>query len=108
MENGAPPGAKIDRRIEADPISINGQSIQPVARLVGWASTGDGQHSPFAGRVGRLMPLEVRINDGEGERIIPFDDPLQEPLRGIFGVAAAVSTVCILIMLVAKIVTIRQ
>jgi hypothetical protein len=106
MENGAPSGAKVDRRIEAEPIEINGWRIQLVARLVGWEVDGGSESSPFMSRVGRLMPAEVLIDSGEGQQeVISIEDPLQEPIRGILAVSAIVSVVCVLVMLATQIFT---
>lgn len=108
MGNKAPSGVKIDKRIEAEPILVGKQRIQPVARIVGWEMDGDEQTGPFTSRVGRVTPVEVRVDNGESQTVIPIDDPLQEPLRGILATSAAVSAICILIMLVAKIAIRRK
>ncbi len=109
MGNGAPSGAKVDRRIEAEPVEIGGWRILPVARLVGWELDGDPETSPFMSRVGRLTPVEVQIYSGEEQQeVISIEDPLQEPIRGILAASAVVSVVCMLIMLASQIVTRRK
>ena len=106
MGSKAPSGAKVDRLIEGDPVFVAGRRIQPVARLLGWEMDGEQQAGSFVSRVGRLTPLEVRIdNDDEqgGEQeVLSIEDPLQEPLRGILAAGAMVSAVCIGIMLAAQ------
>lgn len=109
MGNAAPSGAKVDRRIEAEPIEIGGKRIQPVARLVGWELDADPETSPFMSRMGRLTPLEVLIYSGEEQQeVISIEDPLQEPIRGILAASAVVSVICMLIMLASKIVIRRK
>lgn len=108
MGNETPMGQKIDRLIEADPIVVGERSIQPVARLIGWETEGDAEPGSYVGKVGRLTPLEVRIDDGESQDTVEIDDPMVEPLRGILMVGAAVSLVCTLIMLVVNVATIRK
>lgn len=112
MGNEAPSGAKVDRRIEAEPLFVGGRRIQPVARLVGWEMDGEEQAGPFMSRVGRLTPLEVRIDNAEvqggEEEVLSIDDPLQEPIRGILALCAVVSAVCILIMLAAQVAAVRK
>ncbi len=104
MEDGAPPGAKFDRRIEAEPIEIDGRRIQPIARIVGWEMDGGPESGPFMSRVGRLTPVEVRIDSGgTRQEVISIEDPLQEPLRDIMKVCAMLSAACMLIMLAIQI-----
>ena len=108
MGNGASSGAKVDRRIEAEPVLVAGRRIQPVVRLAGWEMDGDEQTGPFVSSVGRLTPLEVRIESGEEQEVLSIEDPLQEPIRGILTVGVVVSAVCILIMLAAQVVARRK
>ena len=110
MGNEAPTGDKVDRRIEAEPVIRSGWRVQPVARLIGWESDGAEQLGPFMSRVGRLTPLEIQVDgDSDAEQeIITIEDPGQEPLRGIFMAGAAVSVICLLIMLAARVATLRR
>ena len=108
MGNEKQMGQKIDRLIEAEPIVIGDRSIQPVAKLIGWETEGDAESGSYVGKVGRLTPLEVRIDDGESQDVIEIDDPLVEPLRGILMAGAAVTAVCMLIMLVANVAALRK
>lgn len=112
MGNSAPSGARVDKKIEAEPILIGGRRIQPVARLVGWEMDGNEAAGPFVSRVGRLTPLAVKIdsaeNYGEEPVVISIEDPLQEPIRGILTVCALVSGICIAVMLAARVVAGRK
>ncbi len=113
MGKSASAGVKIDRYIEAEPVIVAGKRIQPVARIVGWEMDSDEESSPFISRVGRVTPVEVRVDDsggddGESQAIIAIDDPSQEPIRGILAASAALSAVCILIMLIARVAIRRK
>ena len=83
-------------------------SVQPAARFVGWESTAKTGTSPAVGAVGRLTPLEIRIDNGEEQTILQIEDPLLQPIRGILAVSLAVSVACILITLAAQIVASRK
>ncbi len=108
MKNQAPAGAKVDRRIEAEPLFVAGKRIQPIARLQGWAIEGRQSGGSFFSSGGRLTPEEIRIDTGATQEIISIGDPLQEPIRAMVAAGAIVSAVCILIMLAARVVTLRK
>jgi len=104
MGKEAPSGVKVDRRIETEPIVVGGRRIQGVARLVGLEFGDEKPSGSYMGRMGRLTPLEVRIDNGDAQEILSFEDPMQEPIRGILTFSIAVSAACVLIMLATKIV----
>ena len=108
MKNQAPSGAKVDRRIEAEPFFVAGRRIQPIARLQGWALEGEEQGGSFVSQGGRLTPEEIQVTTGDVEEIVSIDDPLQEPIRAMAAAAAVVSVVCVMIMLAARVVTLRK
>ncbi len=99
---------RVDRRIEAEPLVVGGRRIQPVARLQGWALEGEEQGGSFVSRGGRLTPEEIQVTTGDVEEIVAIDDPLQEPIRAMAAAAALVSVVCVMIMLAARVVTLRK
>ena len=108
MKNQAPSGAKVDRRIKAEPLFVAGRRIQPIARLQGWALEGEEQGGSFVSRGGRLTPAEIQVTTGDVDEIVAIDDPLQEPIRAMVAAAAVISAVCLVIMLVARVVTLRK
>ncbi len=99
---------KIDRLLEMEPVTVGDRRIQPVARLAGWQFTGDKEHASFAGMVGRLTPMEVRMRTSEEETVIPVGDPDKDPLRSMAVTGVVLSIVCTLIMLAARIIARRQ
>lgn len=101
MGNGKAPWAKINRRLEGEPIPVGDRIVQPVGRLIGkQISAGDG-HGGFAGVKAQLHPLEIVVREDDEEYTVPMVDPQQDPLRGILMVGVAVCMGCMLIMLMA-------
>lgn len=108
MRDVKPGKTKSDKILEMEPVTVGERSIQPVARARGWQFAGNEESASFAGAVGRLTPVEVRVRTGEEETVIPVADPDQEPLRNMAVTGVVLSIVCTLIMLAVRISARRQ
>ena len=81
--------------LQATPVEIAGNVLQPVVRLQKWQVLGDAGHVAFV----RLSPHAVHVQAGDKRYVVPIHDPTQATLQMFFYWGAAISGVCLLIML---------
>lgn len=86
---------KIDRQLIGEPITIDGRTIQPVARVTGWQVGSNNKMSKGGGWWLRLTPVEVIVDEGEAKTYqVPLKDGTRAALRGIFFTALMVAAGC--------------
>jgi uncharacterized spore protein YtfJ len=86
---------KIDRLLTGEPLPIGNRTLQPVARLSGWAG---GQGSPQGGGGGgwvQLRPVEVIVRAADGaESRVPVVNANAQATRGMVMAGLAVAGIC--------------
>lgn len=95
---------KIARQLIGEPITIDGRTIQPVARVTGWHVGPNNRMSSGGGWWLRLTPIEVIVDEGEAKTYqVPLKDGTRAALLGIFFTAFLVAAGCwFLIILLRK------
>lgn len=92
---------KLDQVLTGEPRPIGDRTIQPVARLRGWAG---GQSGPQGGGGGgwvQVRPVEVIVREANGaENRVPVVDVNAQATRGIVTAGLAVAGVCVAIMMI--------
>jgi hypothetical protein len=101
MGDDSAPESGIDRRLEAEPITVGERSVQPVARLTGRRFGSGNEHGSFSAAAVQLKPLEIVVREGEEEYTIPIVEPQREPLRALLITGIAVAAGCVLVMIAA-------
>ncbi len=92
---------RIDRILVADPVTIGGRTLQPVARAGGWAGGGEGQQGRGFGGWLRIQPLEVRVSEpGRDDYTVSVLDPTRDAIRRMALAALFVAAVSALLLLV--------
>lgn len=90
---------KIARQLVGEPITIDGRTIQPVARVTGWHVGANNRLSKGGGWWLRLRPVEVIVGEGEAKTYhLPLKDGTKAALLGIFFTAFLVATGCWLLI----------
>lgn len=86
---------KIARQLIGEPITIDGRTVQPVARVTGWyVGSGNGMRNGGGGWL-RVTPVEVIVAEGEAQTYhLPLKDGTRAALRGIFFAAFLVAAGC--------------
>jgi uncharacterized spore protein YtfJ len=98
---------RIDRELIGEPITVGGRTIQPVARLSGWAggTNGDAMRGVGGGAWLKVRPVEVIVREQDGsESRVPIVDPAAVALRGIVTSALVVAGVCTAVIAVRALV----
>lgn len=95
---------KIARQLIGEPITIDGRTIQPVARVTGWHVGPNNRMSNRGGWWLRLTPVEVIVDEGEAKTYqVPLKGGTRAALLGIFFAALLVAAGCwFLILLLRK------
>ena len=92
---------RIDRMLMASPVTIGGHTLQPVARVGGWAGRGEGEQGRGFGALLRIQPLEVRVSEpGRDDYIVSISDPTRDAMRRMALAALFVAAVSALLLLV--------
>lgn len=102
MGEDSAPGSGIDRRIEAEPITVGERTVQPVARLTGKRFGTGNEQGSFSAMAAQLKPLEIVVRQGEEEHTIPIVEEQREPLRALLITAGAVAAACLIVMFVVR------
>jgi hypothetical protein len=86
---------RIEWELVGEPILAEGHTIQPVARLSGWAGGNIGEKGGGAGAWVRVRPVEVVVREADGtESRVPIVDAEQVAIRGMVVPALAVAGIC--------------
>lgn len=89
---------RIDRELVGEVMPIGDRTIQPVARLRGWAGGNGGPQGGGGGWV-QVRPVEVIVREADGaESRVPVVDANAQATRGIVVAGLAVAGVCAAIM----------
>ena len=87
---------RIDRELMGEPITVGERTIQPVARLRGWAGGADGAQGGGGAAWLSVRPVEVIVREADGsENRVPITDPAAMAVRGVVMPALAVAGVCL-------------
>ncbi len=109
MADSASKKQKLDQRIEYDPLTVDGVTVRPVARLKGTRFTKAAEHAVGAGVVGTLQPEELIVDKGNKEYKISLRKSTGSKVRStiIGGAAIALISIalCVLSSRVYKTVT---
>ena len=90
---------RIDRELVGEVMPIGDRTIQPVARLSGWACGNSGPHGGGGGGWVQVRPVEVFVREADGaESRVPVVDANAQAIRGIAAAGLAVAGVCAAIM----------
>lgn len=95
---------KIARQLIGEPITIDGRTIQPVARVTGWHVGPNNRMSKGGGWWLRLTPIEIIVGEDEAKTYhLPLKDSTRAALLGIFFAALLMAAGCwFLILLLRK------
>ena len=86
---------RLDWELVGEPILAGGRTIQPVARLSGWAGGNMSEQGGGAGAWVRVRPVEVVVREADGtESRVPIVDAEQAAIRGMVVPALAVAGIC--------------
>jgi hypothetical protein len=86
---------RLDWELVGEPIAAGGRTIQPVARLSGWAGGHMSEQGGGAGAWVRVRPVEVVVREADGtESRVPIVDAEQAAIRGMVVPALAVAGIC--------------
>ncbi len=90
---------RIDRELVGEVMPISDRTIQPVARLRGWAGGNGGPHGDGGGGWVQVRPVEVIVREADGaESRVPVVDANVQAIRGIAVAGLVVAGVCAAIM----------
>jgi len=94
---------RIDRELIGEPLAVGDRTIQPVARLRGWAGGQDSPHSGGGGGWLQVRPVEVIVREADGaESRVPIVNPAAPALRGIVQAGLVVAGICAAIISLRK------
>ena len=86
---------RLDWELVGEPILAEGRTIQPVARLSGWAGGNIGEKGGGAGAWVRVRPVEVVVREADGtESRVPIVDAGEAAVRGMAMQGLAVAGIC--------------
>jgi len=92
---------RIDREMVGQPRPIGDRTIQPVARLRGWAGGQDGPQGGGGGGWVQVQPVEVIVREANGaENRVPVVNANAQATRGIMAAGLVVAGVCAAIMMI--------
>jgi hypothetical protein len=92
---------RVDRILVANPVTIGGRTLQPVARAGGWAGSGEGEQGRGFGGLLQIQPLEVRVSEpGRDDYTVSISDPTRDAIRRMALAALLVAVVSALLLLV--------
>lgn len=98
----------IDRELTGEPVTVQGRTLVPVARLQGKVWRGPAEQ-PAGGNVHfeagyvRLTPVRAVVTDAGGqEQTVAITDPTGEALRGIGSAGASIAGVCLALIVGAR------
>lgn len=96
----AVPGVRV-QELTGTPVTIKGQTLTPVARLISWSGWGGDAVSQGSGALLQLRPSAVRIaEEGVAEKTILIADPTTKLLWQLSGVGLLIAAACGVIMVV--------
>lgn len=102
MGRNPKPPAKMDRRLEGEPVHVGDRTVQPVGRLTGKPIRAGGAQGGFSGVVAHLQPVEIVVRQGDATQTIPIADAQKAALRRLVMAGLAICVGCILIMVAAR------
>ena len=86
---------RLDWELVGEPILAGGRTIQPVARLSGWAGGNMSEQGGGAGSWVRVRPVEVVVREVDGtESRVPIVDAGEAAMRGMAMQGLAVAGIC--------------
>ncbi len=86
---------RIDQELVGQPLVVGGRTIQPIARLSGWAGGNLGKQGGGGGGWVCVRPVEVVVREADGaESRVHIADAGQAAVRGVVVPALAVAAVC--------------
>lgn len=89
------------RELQGAPLTVDGYTVIPVARLTGRSGRVGDEASGGSGAFYQLAPAEVRVRSEDGaEQIIPIRKPMQETMTMMASFALAAAAGCSVIMLI--------
>jgi hypothetical protein len=96
---------RFDRELRGPEITVDGHTIQPVARMTGQHASGGNGSSVWGYATVRVAPTDVIVCRGDGAaQRVQVTDPTRAAIQSMAMTAGAIAAVCLVIMLIVRIV----